>query len=106
MDELRVQMTEIKNKLDELQKITGKINDFERMLKESIDHKKLFQEKLVENIQETKKWWDLFSKKVQTLVTDVDKLQINVNDTKEKMENSDDKRKRRNNVVIYNLPEN
>ena len=61
-------MTEIKNKLDELQEITGKINDFERMLKESIDHKKLIQEKLVQNKQETQKWSDLFSKKVQTMV--------------------------------------
>ena len=36
----------------------------------------------------------------------MDKLQINVNDTKEKIEYSDDKLKKRNNVVIYNLPEN
>ena len=35
----------------------------------------------------------------------MDKLQINVIDAKEKIEDNDDKLKR-NNVVIYNLPEN
>ena len=36
----------------------------------------------------------------------MDKLRINVNEAKEKLKTVNDKLKRRNNAVIYNLPEN
>ena len=44
------------------------------MLKESVDQKKEIQEKFQENKQETKKWSDLLSEKVEILVTDMEKV--------------------------------
>ena len=66
-------------------------DDVEKMLKESFEQKKEIQEKFRENKQETKKWSDLFSEKVETLLADVEKVQRNVIDAKDKIENSYDK---------------
>lgn len=106
IDEHRMQMIELKNKLDDLQEMNKKMDVIERMLKENSIEKKQIQERLQENKQEAKKWSDLFTEKVETLATHVKKVQTNVIDAKEKIESSDEKLKRRNNIVIYNLPEN
>ena len=70
LDEQKIQMMELNNKIVELQHMTRKIDDIEKVF---IKRNKI-QEKLQESKQETKKWRDFFSYKVQTLVTDVEKV--------------------------------
>ena len=53
--------------------MSRKMDDIDKLLKESVDQRKEIQKKLQENKQETKKWSDLFSVKVGTLITDVEK---------------------------------
>ena len=87
-------MMELNNNTIELQQMSRKMDDIEKMLKESVEQKKEIREKLQVNKQETKKWSDLFSEKVKTLITGVEKVQRNVIDAKDKIENSDDKLKK------------
>ena len=61
--------------------------------------------KLEENKQVTKQWSSLFENKVETLITDVEKIQGSVTDTNSKIEMNNDRQRRQNNIIVYNLTE-
>ena len=61
--------------------------------------------KLEENKQVTKQWSRLFENKVETLITDVEKIQGSVTDTNSKIEMNNDRQRRQNNIIVYNLTE-
>lgn len=61
--------------------------------------------KLDENQQETKQWSSLFKNKVETLITDVGKVQGSVTETQTKLELNSERQKRQNNIIVYNLTE-
>ena len=61
--------------------------------------------KLQENKQVTKQWSSLFENKVETLITDVEKIQGSVTDTNSKIEMNNDRQRRQNNIIVYNLTE-
>ena len=58
-----------------------------------------------ENKQETKQWSSLFENKVETLIKDVEKIQGSVTDTNSKIEMNNDRQRRQNNIIVYNLME-
>lgn len=67
-------------------------------------------EKLKQRMGETaessqKKWSELFTKKVDMLTNEVRTVKSTVKDAKDKIETGDERLKRRNNIVFYNLEE-
>ena len=62
------------------------------------------KKKLEENNQETKQWSSLFENKVETLITDIEKVQQSVINTRAKVEMNNE-RQRRQNIIVYNLSE-
>ena len=56
-----------------------------------------------ENKQVTKQC--LFENKIETLITDVEKIQGSVTDTNSKIEMNNDRQRRQNNIIVYNLTE-
>lgn len=55
--------------------------------------------------QATREWSSLFKDKVELLVSDVGSVQKSVEATKSSFETSNDRLNRKNNIVVYNLPE-
>ena len=58
-----------------------------------------------ENNQVTKQWSSLFENKVDTLITNIEKVQGPVTDTNSKIEMNNDRQRRQNNLTVYNLSE-
>lgn len=91
-DKLMESISEQKNQIEELQKSLKELN-------------KVSVKKLDENKQETKLWSSLFESKVETLITDIEKVQGSVTDTKSKIEINIERERRQNNIIVYNLTE-
>lgn len=90
---------DFKEQNQQLLDLKGKIELIEKLLLDQAEQKQEIQLKLHENKQEAKKWSELFSSKVETLVSDVKTVQKNVSYVNERS-------LRKNNIVIYNVPEN
>ena len=78
------------------------IEELQQNLKEL---NKVSMKKLNENKQETKQWSSLFENKVETLITDIENVQGSVTDTKSKIEMNNERQRRQNNIIVYNLTE-
>lgn len=88
-DKLMEAISEQRTQIEELQQSLKELN-------------KVSVRKLDENKQETKLWSSLFENKVETLIT---KVQGSVTDTKDKIEINNERQRRQNNVIVYNLTE-
>lgn len=96
-------MSEVsKNKTERL-----KENEIRQLIQEEL---KKFEDKVVNKVIETEpKWSDLIAKKVDSrfneINVDIDLVQKSVNETKEKIQDNEDKLKRINNIIMYNVEE-
>ena len=99
---LRADIKEIR---ESIKKNEDRFAVFEQQSKEIADLKSKLDSFTRDSKQATREWSSLFKDKVELLVSDVGSVQKSVEATKSSFEISSDRLNRKNNIVIYNLPE-